>query len=289
VQRYDYFEGRHEYGELQLELPKSELTTCKAVLQWVPRERQTVMCGAKYEWTMKRTIGVTRTEQQEVEALLSGSIGGEYLGKLESSVKSRISTEITLSTAIEEEKKFTVEAKPCYELQVDFFQLVCILDIACEWKPLLGKRKYLERRIDVHLNQFVQRSQATPKHRECGCEDKGEATGSLELVGPNFGMSEPYVVLNNRLVGFTTGIVVLRGDVQTLRAPTSSYEWPPSDDEPRDYTIDLRSAEERQLEPFLEEEGLDLPAETLPDYLRFLAGIGDASRVRVKVRILATA
>lgn len=247
------------------------------------------MCGAKYEWTMKRTIGLTRTEQQEVEALLSGSIGGEYLGKLESSVKSRISTEITLSTVLEEEKKFNIEAKPCYELQCDFYQLVCVLDISCEWRSLFGKRKYLERRVDVHLNQFVQRSKAVPKHRECGCEDKGETAGSLELVGPNFEISEPYVVLNDRLVGFTTGIVVQHGDVQARRVPISHSEWPPSDDEPRDYGIDLHAAEERQLEPFLEAEGLDLPTESLPEYFRFLAGIADDARVRIKVRVLARA
>src|SRR4051794_5164741 len=129
LERVEFFQGVREGAEVTLQIPKNGTTTCRPTLTWVPIQRETVMCGSDLTWTTTRTIGVTVTKQRELEALITASIGLKFLSELEVELRGKLSSELQLRNEITEEKKFAVKARDCYELQIDIYQLKCVLSL----------------------------------------------------------------------------------------------------------------------------------------------------------------
>jgi hypothetical protein len=289
LDRVEFFEGRRDLGEFELDIPSNGSTVCSATLQWVSILSDSLMCGSSGEWTLRRTVGLTKEHHEELGSVLKATVGLPYLTKLEASVRGKILNSISLSTEVEEKRTFRVKARQCYELIVDVYQLLCILDIKCEWQGVLGAKKYFEEVVEVRLNQFYRPVEMRPRHDLCGCRSKGETTGTLDLLGENFTVTEPYVALNESLVTATLGVAVENGAIKVSSGPVNDDLWPPSNTVEAHWRTDAREAEERQLRPFQETPDLSLPARALPDYFRFLAGIAADSTVGVKVRVLTLA
>src|SRR2546421_2923358 len=289
MERVEFFKGIREVAEMTLEIPKNGTTTCRTVLSWVPVERESVMCGSDLTWTITRTIGVTLTKQRELEALITASIGFKFLADLEAHLRGKLSSELRLTNEITEEKKFTVKARECYELQIDIYQLQCTLSLSCEWNPLIGRKKYWQTEVEVWMNQFSRPCRALPRHAECGCPSTGETVGQLDIVGPRFQLTEPYLVHNKLLTAFTIGLGAEEGKVLIREGQGGDARWPPRDQPSRDWYADSVMIEEELLRPFIENDYFALANRAIPDYMRFLVGLDGDATVKVQIRGLAAA
>jgi len=207
------------------------------------------------------------------------------LGKLEAGIKSKLQSEVSLSNVLTQEKAFTVKARECFELQVDIYRLQYRLSLSCEWKPMFGKKKYWSTKVEAWIGQFSRPCRAIPRQRECGCDEGDSIHGALDLSGPGSELGEPYLVRDRLLVAFTTGVSVDDGKVLLRDGQGGDAHWPPSDETPRDWTIDERQSEEELLRPFLDTPSFTMPVDALPEYLTFLVGLQTGTTVTVNVRV----
>ncbi len=119
-----FFRGERLIGPFSLNLDngKAEIM-CEVIEEWISRKAWSISCGEKHRYVLKKHLGVSAAERQELEATISGS--GKLFGisELKSQIKSKLGLEFRIEETIEEEDEFTFEAPKCGRLDHRVYQL----------------------------------------------------------------------------------------------------------------------------------------------------------------------
>lgn len=179
--------------------------------------------------------------------------------------------------------------KDCYELDINVFQLCSVLDINCEWKSLLGRKRYWEKEVVVHHNKIYQTANVRRAHDECGCDrDVGEEFDYLEVGAQSIALREPYIVHNKSLIFFNLGVSATNGQVSLFDPDIDAAKWPPTQRTGRNWTIDP-DATKQELVDYITSFQDFVPGDVFPRYLRFLAGIEAGTQLRISFQNPQTA
>ena len=266
-----YFEHEQTLGYQEWSnLPTSGYTTCRHFLRWNWLFGVILDCQDESEQSITRRVGIELEQRTDLEATLKAFIGSEFLGKVESEIKGSFGESLTLSQSVETTQTFRFKGKDCFRTSINLYQLQSRLEIACEWKPFIGKRKYWNKTVHINHERFAQIKVPEKAHAVCGCDDPnadhvdqfGVQTRALQLI-------EPFVIRNRTLAAFTVGLIVTDGVPELFDADEPPRVWPPKDLS-RDWTVDERASFDQQTEAI--ERLQSLPVSALPSYLRFLVG-----------------
>jgi hypothetical protein len=266
-----YFEHEQDLGEqVWTGLPKAGFTTCHHFLSWSWLFGIVLDCHDEAEQSITRRVGIELEQRTDFEATVKASVGSEFIGKAETEIKGAFGESLTLSRSLESTQTFHFKGKDCFRTSINLYQLQSRLELACEWKPLIGKRKYWNKTLRINHERFAHIKKPEKAHAACGCDDPnadqvdqfGIQTAVLQLV-------EPFVLRNRNLAAFTVGLAVDEGKVETFDADEPPRIWPPRDLS-RDWSIDPREAFDEQTNAV--EALVALPGKALPSYLRFLIG-----------------
>lgn len=235
MEAIDFFHGTRVQPPLVIPFydGRAELE-CTISEGWGQLIVHSLKCGAKYVRKLKRSIGMVYTEKDDLESLVSGSLGLKGVASLDAQISSKIGTELQLSRSEEIEDEFTFEAPPCREKVVALYQLWRIVDLKFRDNRLFHKKEWTMS-TTYWADRYHDNSHAIPKIPECGCED--------DSFEPDDGMI--FVDMGN--VTMTTGFIE---NGTNLRIPA----------------LNLQVDKSNLHKP------LQIETNNLPGYLLFLAG-----------------
>jgi len=125
---------------------------------------------------LKKTIGISTTEREELESTISGSFGLEGIAGFKSELRGKLSREVTLEEVREEEEEFEFEAPKCGRRIVRVYQLVRIYHFLFRdfrWWRLFRKEE-LFKTIVEGVDRIYDRSIEIENDPDCGCHPKAE-------------------------------------------------------------------------------------------------------------------
>lgn len=177
METIDFFQGTRVKPPLILSFydGKAELK-CTISEGWGPLIVRTVKCGGKYVRTLKRSVGMVYTERDDLESLVSSSLGLKGIASLDAQISSKVGVELQLNRCEEVEDEFTFEAPKCGERLIALYQLKRNLDLRFRDDRLFHKKEWTMSTtywVDrIHDNSYL-----IPEIPDCGCKDNQTEPG----------------------------------------------------------------------------------------------------------------
>ncbi len=171
MEAIDFFHGTRVQPSLVIPFyeGKAELE-CTISEGWGQLILHSIRCGDKYVRKLKRSIGMVYTEKDDLESLVSGSLGLKGIASLDSQISSKIGVELQLSRSEEIEDEFTFEAPTCGERIVGLYQLRRNITLRFQDSRLFHKKEW-SMSTTYWADRIHDNSHMVPKIPECGCKD----------------------------------------------------------------------------------------------------------------------
>ncbi len=185
-----FFLGERVIGPFSLDIDsgKAQLT-CTVIEEWIRKKAWSISCGEKHRYVLKKRLGVSTVERQELEATIAGSVKLIGISELKSQIKSKLGLEFRIEENLEEEDEFTFEAPKCGRLDHRVYQLRRLYRFTHR-----DKRSWMERFPNPwRKNDFTQTIEEwvddiygapipTDPDPACGCKDsRSEIDGLVTL------------------------------------------------------------------------------------------------------------
>jgi gas vesicle protein len=185
-----FFRGERVTGPFPLDINNGRAQlTCSVTEEWISKKAWSISCGEKHRYVLKKRLGVSATERQELEATITGSLKLIGISELKSQIKSKLGLEFRIEESVEEEDEFTFEAPKCGRLDHRVYQLKRVYRFSSR-----DKRSWIERLPHPwRKNDFTQTIEEwvddiygapipTDPDPACGCKDsRSEIDGLVTL------------------------------------------------------------------------------------------------------------
>lgn len=180
-----FFRERKLLHELDFNLNDKTQIKGKVYEKWVQKIGRSVACGAEEKRVIKRELGIEKTQREDLESLVKGSIGIKGIASMEAQITAKIGTEVTLKhlTSVEEEKRFA--APECGRITICVYQLVREYDLTITNNSSFSfSKKPKTIQITEHTDNFYDETVRTDSDLDCGCKktDEPEDDGLLSLM-----------------------------------------------------------------------------------------------------------
>jgi hypothetical protein len=169
---------------------------------------------------LKKTIGISATERDELESTISGSFGLEGIIGFKSELRGKLSRELTLEETREEEEEFEFEAPKCGRRIVRVYQLVRIYHFLFRdyrwWR--LFRKPDLFKTIIEGVDRIYDRSIEIENDPDCGCHPKPAIglDGLVNVALGKIGMLVGYKQTKNGLELPRLGITVRANNIHDV-------------------------------------------------------------------------
>jgi hypothetical protein len=165
---------------------------CTVEEEWREKFADSATCGIPLKLNLKRTVGVSVSERQELEATVSSKFGVKGMSEVSSAIKGTLGHEIRLDETLEEARDLTLPTPKCGRFTLQIFQLHQLYNLEYRDERFFRRKKSF-RTITERLNRWWQVPDIIPSIPECKCgEDIGKAEGGilrrLGLAFEKFGM-----------------------------------------------------------------------------------------------------
>jgi len=111
----EYFSGRRKVREpffIDRDFKNIKIE-CTVFEYWVDRGSQTVYCGETEEFEVAKTVGISKTNSEEIKAKIESSIGVKGLAELKSSIEGTMGSSVTWNVSTTQTRKFDITAPKC--------------------------------------------------------------------------------------------------------------------------------------------------------------------------------
>lgn len=167
---------------------------CRISENWKQLLLHSIRCGNTYTHKLKRSIGITYTEKNDLESLLDGSLGVKGIASLDSQLSTKSGFELQLNRSEEVENEFHFTSPQCGEKIIALYQYQRTIDL--DYRDNRPNRKI---EWPMHLVYMVDRihdrSSVIPEIPECGCKsdnpEKGD--GKIDIDMGNITMTADFV------------------------------------------------------------------------------------------------
>lgn len=171
---FEFFTGDRQVDQFTLPLHggKAQLT-CTVLERWEERTSRSLNCGMRRKRTLKKTIGISAIEREELESTISGFFGLKGIAGFKSEIRGKLSREVSLEETHEEEEEFEFEAPKCGRRIVRIYQLVRIYQFYFkDFRSWLFRRGDLFKTIVEAVDRVYDRSIEIENDPDCGCHPK---------------------------------------------------------------------------------------------------------------------
>ncbi len=188
----DFFLGERSYTFLR------KLYRGKAQLKWTVTERwderlgRSLNCGMERTYKLKKLLGVSSVEREDLESTVSNSIGKKGLFELKAEVKHKLAKELRLEETWEEEEEFHFQAPKCGRLTLRVYQFKRLHEFSYEDNRFwLWRKANFKRTITEWVNHLYDNS-VTDTDPACKCDEGGgDGIEGLVLEFPSLNLILP--------------------------------------------------------------------------------------------------
>ena len=232
MEKLEFFEGERTVDSFVLKLygGKAQLR-CAVIERWVERIGRSINCGRSRKFLLKKILGVSSVERQELEAKITSSLGLKGISELKSEVRSKIGHELRLEETQEEQEEFSFEAPKCGRRALQVYQLQRLYEFSYEdnryWlKRWLSSTKNFTKTIAEWLNRFYDSSMTLNHDPECKCTEKqpDENDGLINLIFGNIRILTGYKKSENGIVFSDLNLLIPAGSVEELLYANITFE-----------------------------------------------------------------
>ncbi len=172
LQETVFFQGDRLINEFVLGLNGDKATlSCAIKENWTEVIGLSLRCGTKYRRTVRQRFGVTRTDREDLDVSIKGSLGLQGIASLQTAIKARTGKEIRFDEMREIEQEFTFEAPQWGQLIVSVYQLRRVYEFGYEdnrWFSLWDKPSWTKT-VTEWLERIHDGSKKFENDPECGC------------------------------------------------------------------------------------------------------------------------
>ena len=169
MESIDFFHGTRVQPPLVIPFydGKAELE-CTISEGWGQLIVHSLKCGAKYVRKLKRSIGMVYTEKDDLESLVSGSLGLKGIASLDAQISSKTGTELQLNRSEEIEDEFTFESPKCGERVIALYQFRRNINLKFRDNRLFHKKEW-SMSTTYWADRIHDNSYMVSVIPECGC------------------------------------------------------------------------------------------------------------------------
>jgi len=227
---FEFFVGDREVDQFTLFLHKGKAQlSCRVFERWEERTSRSLNCGMKRKRTLKKTIGISEVEHEELESTISGTFGLEGIAGFRSELRGKLSRELGLQISHEEEEEFEFEAPPCGRRTVRVYQLVRIYHLSFkDSRSWFFRKGDLFKIVTEGLDRIYDRSIKIENDPDCGCKPQTsvEVDGLVNIDLGKIAILAGYRETKNGIELPDLGMLVNAGSVRELMFSTVKF---PSD------------------------------------------------------------
>lgn len=200
----DLFTGTRELKRFSLSLDEGKATlACIVTLRWHELLVRTLKCGAKYTRKLTSKLGIEKTQREDLEAVVKGSLGFPGVGKFESAIQAKAGFEARLEYASELEETFEFDSPKCGIRTIMLYQLQWLYQLTFKGRRFFKDEEW-ERNFVCWSDRIHDGGRSIEFDSECGCEPpspRPEPDGSfyinlgrISLLSP-FNEKEGYIYI----------------------------------------------------------------------------------------------
>jgi len=236
----DFFSGERFYAVVRtLHRGKAQLKW-SVVERWEERLGRSLNCGMERTYTLKKILGVSLTEREDLESTIATSVGTKGILEAKSEIRSKLGRELRLEETQEEEEKFHFQAPKCGRITLRVYQFMRLHEISYKDNRFwLWRKENFSKTITEWVNYLYDNSVVIDVDPACNCKD-----------GPD-----------NKIEGLARLSVGTIAMLVGYRQGESGLEFP---------ALNMIFPDERIEEMFFRPFTLD--AAIIPNHLRFLVG-----------------
>lgn len=166
----DIYAETRQVGELTFDLHGGKATlTCSVTERWVELLARTIKCGASWKRTIRSRLGVSKTDQTELESSIKGGLGIPNVASLEAMIQGKVTGEVRLETSRDWEEEYQFESPECGRRVIKLYQQQRIFDFSYQdTRPF--RRDAWQKPIVSWLDRIHDGSRIVKFDPECGCE-----------------------------------------------------------------------------------------------------------------------
>lgn len=195
MESVDFFLGTRFQPPLVLSFydGKAQLI-CKISENWGQKFVHSIRCGAKYSRKLKRSVGMVYTEKDDLESLVTGSIGLKGIASIDSQISAKSGVELQLSRSEEIEEEFTFESPKCGELVIALYQFRRIIELIYRDHRPFHKKEW-STTTTYWVDRVHDNSHPTLEIPECGCkaDDNVIEDGKIYIDAGNVSMTTSFI------------------------------------------------------------------------------------------------
>jgi hypothetical protein len=199
----NFFTNTHEIDTFDFELERKVRVTGKLTERWIQLLSRSIACGEDKKRIIEKKIGISKTEREDLESVLKGSVGVKGIASIESQIKAKTGIEVKLEYATTETEETTFKAPECGRKTLIVYQLVREYDITITDKRILSfSRGQTRIMLTEYTDNFHDKSLINNNDPDCGCKDKTEDPDdgifSL-LINKYYQLVTPYKISQQKL------------------------------------------------------------------------------------------
>lgn len=166
----DLFTGTRELTRFSLPLNEGKATlACVVTIRWHELMVRTVKCGAKYSRKLTSRLGVEKSQREDLEAVVKGSLGFPGVGNFESTLQAKAGFETRLEYASELEESFEFDSPKCGIRTIMLYQLQRVYHLTFKGRGFFKDEEWEKSFVcwSDRIHDGGKRMEFDP---ECGCE-----------------------------------------------------------------------------------------------------------------------
>lgn len=173
---------------------------CTIIDRWDVEISQPLRCGTKYEHDFKHSVGMNLTERQELESIITGTLGLEGIAEFKSEIRGKTGLEIGFEEIHEEVKRFEIQAPKCGSFTLLMYQLKRLYRFSYKDQRFFHHDEW-NRTLTEATDHFHDDSKQTRNDPRCDCDPQPNTgfDGMVYLAGENFSTLQGYIQYPGRI------------------------------------------------------------------------------------------
>lgn len=200
----NFYRDTLELYKIDLEVKGKVKVQGKVTERWLQIFSRSITCGDKVTRTIEKKVGITKTQREDLESLVKGSVGIEGIASIESELKAKIGYEISLETVVNEKEEKEFEAPKCGRRTLIVYQLIREYDLTITEKRFFSFSQGVSK---IHLTEYTDNyydeSLTTFNDSNCGCknqpDDSDDGLFSI-LLNSKYNMLSAYKELKEKIL-----------------------------------------------------------------------------------------
>jgi hypothetical protein len=168
----DLFTGTRELKRFSKTLHEGKATlSCIITERWHRIVERSVKCGAGFSRKLTSRLGIERTEKEELEGVVKGSLGLTSIASFESTIRASTGLDTRLEYTSELEESFDFKAPQCGLRTIDLYQLQRLYYLEFE-DTRVFRRENWNKEFLCWVDRIHDGGSSVEWIPECGCEKR---------------------------------------------------------------------------------------------------------------------